>query len=523
MQHSNFEFVRHYHPELFSQLSHAEQLLGGDASCFLLKLRLSLELWSHDFADLRGIKLDKELTLADKLQLLSSHVHFPECYLAQLSALRQLCNQGLHLQRDARGRHVIQDSLSRSQQLNALSCIYNLVLFNVRYVKPDSQLPTYQAYPQFNLQLLLNQAFAGDGDACCQLAQIELQRHGDGKDARYWFEKAVAAGSELALKAVVSWQQGQLPALSFSSAELKQLLAQFLAAKPTPSQCFELARLADALQCHDKATQLYKRAAMAGETRAISQLLSQHKRLSEHDYEQLLAVGVQHKHPQALQTKLLMLLDMDAGAAATLSADTLAEVPRLLLLAKASRVPALPYLQGLWQLRTATELSTTEISPADWAAIAPLLAQGAGHVAAHLRPDVQTFEAAMAAELWPLAGQFAKRAYQQQQHYANKAQLAQTQLDIARLMLHLAEQHSPLDFELNPKQLVQRAAQAGNAEAQQLQVRLKVQAPMSRGQARGVSGRAAAIKVPPLLQQMLRKSGGTGVRLGAGVGVGAGV
>lgn len=530
MQHSNFEFVRHYHPELFSQLQQAEQLLGGDASCFLLKLRLSLELWSHDFADLRGIKLDLELCLADKLQLLSTHVNFPESYLSQLTALRQLCNQGLHLKRDSRARHVIQQQLSRSQQLNALNCLFNLVLFNVRYTNPDSELPSYLPYPQFNLQQVLNAAFAGDGDACCQLALLELERHGDGVDARYWFDKAVAAGSPFALQTVLNWQQGQQPALALRCHELKQLLQRYIAAKPTARQSYQLARLAEALQCHDKALPLYLRAAMAGDARAITELLHQHKRLTASEYQRLLDIGVKCKHPLALQQQLLLWLDDDAASAhaascgGTVAASgegtvpawndaTAAKAQRLLALAKACSVPALPYLQALWQVRTGDEFT-----PSDWAQLADLFAAGARHIAAHLRPDVQVFDAAMNAELWPLAGQFAKRALAQQQHYASAAELAQTQLDIARLLLRLADQHTPLPFEFTPRQLVQKAAQAGNAEAMALQVRIKTSAltpQQARGaqvrgvQVRGVQARGAGVKVPSLLQQMLRKRHGT--------------
>ncbi|MDZ7901626.1 MAG: hypothetical protein U5L01_03410 [Rheinheimera sp.] len=55
MQASNFLFVGTYNKELAKMLVDAERYLADDSCCFLLKIRLALELWCHDFADLHGI------------------------------------------------------------------------------------------------------------------------------------------------------------------------------------------------------------------------------------------------------------------------------------------------------------------------------------------------------------------------------------------------------------------------------------------------------------------------------------
>lgn len=494
--HSNFEFVRRYHQPLYEQLHGAEQQLGGDPCCFLLKLRLALELWCHDYADLRGIKLAKETSLAEKLQELCKSVQFPEHYLSQLQQLRQLCNQALHLQQDARGRHTTQQHLSRMQQLAALQSVFEFVSFNVRYCQPDQPLPTWQDYPRYHLPTLLARAFEDDADACAELALIKLEQKAPDSDSQYWFAKAVAGGSGMALSTLCAWQDGSSPALSLSKAQLRQIIGQYARLNLPAEQLMQLAQLAERQQWQDKAVSLYQKAARAGYSAATHWLL-QH--IDSDAHAEWLALGLAQKLPLAIQLTVLPSLEHAWQQGAQLPKATVSQFNQLLSLAIPS-FPAQPYLRGLLQLVTEPPQNST-----DWAAIAHLLTQGAAAIPASSCPDVLALDAALAAEDWLLASQHAERALQQQQRYGTKAELAQTQMNIAKLLLQCTADATPMAFAMNPTQLLQKACDAGNEQARQLLLMTK-QANKNKLYHRPLGIAKAASPMSGLLQQLLKRS-----------------
>lgn len=558
--HSNFEFVRNYHPALHQQLQGAERFLDDDPCCFSLKLRLALELWCRDFADLFGVPLEQDSSLSDMLQRLQTQKQFPDLYTARLQELRQLCNQAVHAQTDLRGRHVTQEPLSHQLQCTALSHLFDLVSFNLRYSQPTSAIPQWQAYPRRNPQLLLQQAFRGNADACAYLAHQLLQQTQTQTDAQFWFEKAWRGCSKVLLQqldgqtltatacdAAVDVACAKTTALSKTSAgkkspaqaqskatrsknwqlsheQQKQLIEHYLAAQSSADLLTLLARLCTRWQLTDKATRLYQLAANKGDFGALDYLL-QHEtphaaqpkmqpQLNQRDA--LIELGVKHKHPLSVQLKVLPLLEQLAdltlannqaakqlasspeSAAATPAAPSTPLTPalkQLQHLAKVLQVPGLAYLQALQQC-----ITQPPSTAAKWQPVAELFEQGLPHIGASHRPACRLFAAALAAEMWSLAATYAYRALQQQAQFGDRRDTAQLQVDVALLLIRCTNEQiqwsSGTSQLLSPKRLLQEAAQAGHAEAQQLCLQLKHS--HAKTQAR--------VAVPGLMQQLLRRS-----------------
>lgn len=531
--HSNFEFVRTYHPALHEQLLGAERFLDDDPCCFSLKLRLALELWCRDFADLFGVVLAADSSLSDMLQRLMAEKQFPELYTARLQELRLLCNQAVHAQTDLRGRSVTQAPLGHQLQCTALSYLFDLVCFNLRYSQPDSAIPKWQEYPRRNPRLLLQEAFSGNADACANLSHQLLQQAHRQADAQFWFEKAWRGCSKAVLQLLLDGQSdtshtssaeqnpatrnlattrnkaARLKSWQLSATEQKQLVEHYWAAKPSGDVLTLLARLCTRWQLTDKAARCYQYAAQAGDFGAFDDLLSQ----STKDRAALIDLGVKKHHPLSVQLKVLPLLEQlaDSTPADSRESPEAAQtqptaaatqlkpaLKQLLNEAKALQVPALSYLQALQMC--ITQPPTTA---AQWQPVARLFEQGMAHVGASHRPACRLFAAAMAAEMWSLAATHAHRALQQQAQYGNSRDTAQLQVDVAQLLIRCSNEQvewsSALKQLPSPKRLLQQAAQAGHAYAQQLCLQIKHADATAR----------VRVAVPGLLQQLLQRAAST--------------
>ncbi|MDZ7901627.1 MAG: hypothetical protein U5L01_03415 [Rheinheimera sp.] len=120
--------------------------------------------------------------------------------LLQLNQLRQDTNQAVHIKRDGLGRHITMQPLDRVQQIAVLKCLFDLVCYTARYQDDEFTAPLWQHYPKLNLRTVLNQAMAGDGDACVQVRATAIATHKQSDDFVYWINRGLKLGSKAALE-----------------------------------------------------------------------------------------------------------------------------------------------------------------------------------------------------------------------------------------------------------------------------------------------------------------------------------
>lgn len=483
----NFEFVRSEQPALAQLLCDAERLLDDDSSCFLLKVRLALELWCHDFADLHGIALALETTLAEKLELLSSQKVFPAQLLQQLLQLRQLANQALHIHQDQRGRNLTLPPLPHAQQVAILKCMFELVCYTRNYLKPGLPLPLWQAYPKQNIRLLLAPAAglagtdpAASVTACVQLcrallanlsaapakaAEVTSIAATNSQDVEYWLQRGLRLGLQhanlaaLSLLAELAFNK-TLPAIGLSM--LADWLKQYQSQQPCAALDYCSAQLLERQNQLDKAVVAYSKAAQAGHHGAIKRLLDYYGSRCHQQLQRYLSIGLAHHEPQALLTSMaLLLVDASksaAGAAvgAAVCDQAQKKLKSYLVQARATSLAGLGYIEGMCH-----HLGILGYTPCNKTAAQLVL----GHyqkVPAYCKAAINAFYVVLAAEQYADAISLAPKALAQQAtDDKTPLVLAELEFDIALALLKLHELKQPVPFNKTPQQLLQSAARRG--------------------------------------------------------------
>lgn len=468
----NFEFIRHEQPALASLLREAEMLLGDDSCCFLLKIRLALELWCHDFADLHGLQLALETTLAEKLEILSSQKVFPADLLQQLMQLRQHTNQAVHIQQDLRGRHMTMQPLERVQQVSILQCLFELVSYTKRFQQPDSELPVWLPYPKQNLRVLLTAAFdytndiAAAGQAAVQLAQAiqhqlaqqKRQQQSDTAtltDLQYWLERGLRLGSSAALNMLSELVFAkQYP--SFDLPMLSQWIQRYQQQQPSMQLDYLHAQLLERQHQLDKALKSYQKAADAGHHAAIKRLLEYWASRDQQQLQHYLQLGVKFNEPFALLSSMaLVLVDVSKATAADLPAASLKTLKGYLVKARAMSIAGLGYIEGMCH-----HLGILGYAQDD--AIASQLVQANYQkVPSYCKAAVNTFYLLLSAQQHGNAVSIASRAMAQLDENRDRDTLAELEFDIAMALLKLHELKTPVPFVKTPQQLLQSAAKRG--------------------------------------------------------------
>ncbi len=459
MQASNFLFVGTYNKELAKMLVDAERYLADDSCCFLLKIRLALELWCHDFADLHGIQLSLETRLCEKLEILSSQKIFPEGLLLQLNQLRQDTNQAVHIKRDGLGRHITMQPLDRGQQIAVLKCLFDLVCYTARYQDDEFTAPLWQQYPKLNLRTVLNLAMAGDGDACAQVAQLQLT-HKQSDDFIYWINRGLKLGSKAALELLteVTFAKTYTEVdLAFLSTWLKQ----FNKTQPSPVLDELMGRVYERQQLLDKALQSYDKAAKAGNHAAIKRLLDYWGSRCQQRLKDYLNVGVRFNEPHALLNSMAMLIGQISKA--QLSGDVEAADLKTLkshwIKARGMGISGLGYIEGMChQLGLiGFELDTKRA--------AELLVDHYQKLPSYCFAAVNTFTVLFDSALYAELIKVAPKALNQLSEQGTQDDVGQMECDIALALVRLHEAKTPVQFTKTPKQLLQSAARRGYAPA----------------------------------------------------------
>lgn len=464
MQASNFLFVGTYHKELAKMLVDAERYLADDSCCFLLKIRLALELWCHDFADLHGIQLSLETRLCEKLEILSAQKIFPEGLLLQLNQLRQDTNQAVHIKRDGLGRHITMQPLDRGQQIAVLKCLFDLVCYTARYQDDEFTAPLWQQYPKLNLRTVLNQAMAGDGDACVQVAQLQLT-HKQSDDFVYWINRGLKLGSKAALELLTEVTFAKTYAevdLAFLSTWLKQ----FNKAQPSLLLDELMGRVYERQQLLDKALQSYDKAANVGNHAAIKRLLDYWGSRCQQRLKDYLNIGVRFNEPHALLYSMGILVATISKESEQCVANSTNHklLKGYLVKARGMGIPGLGYIEGMCHEQGILGFAE------DKQKAAQLVLENYPKLPAYCLAAVNTFTVLLCAEQFAELIKVAPKALAQLDEQKNPQEVAQMEFDIALALLKLHQDKTPVAFPRTPKQLLQSAAKRGYAPAAQFLV-----------------------------------------------------
>ncbi len=529
----NFEFVRSQHPALAQLLFDAERFLGDDSCCFLLKVRLALELWCHDFADLHGISLPLETKLAEKLELLSSQKVFPQDLLEQLMQLRQHANQAVHIQQDMRGRHITKQPLERPQQVAVLQCLFELVCYTKRYQQPEFSAPLWQNYPKQNMRLLLetamalsNQASMQTGEAnvsaCVQVSRLLLQQFEIAKkakasgcqtalllaDVQYWLNRGLQLGlqsgsGQANLEAIhylaeLAFAKKQA---EFDLALLTNWLKQYQRSQPCAALDHLCGQVLERQNQLEKALKSYDKAAKAGHLPAIKRLMEYWGSRDHQQLQHYMQLGVRLNEPTALLISMALMLVDASKATEPHSQAWLKNFKGQLVKARGMGLMGLGYIDGMCH-----HLGVLDY-PQDDVLAGKLLLENFHKVPAYCKAALNTFYVLYGAEQYVSALQVAPKALAQLDETANRDTLAELEFDIALCLLKLHEQKTPAEFFRTPRELLQSAAKRGFAQAN-LFINNSAQQSFLNGHRAGRrshSGRGQSIGMPVWAKQLAKR------------------
>lgn len=478
----NFVFIQQELPVLARLLGEAERFLDDDSSCFLLKVRLALELWCHEFARMHQIALPFETTLAEKLDFLSAEKVFPAELLQQLIELRLRANQAVHILQDQQGRHLTLAPLKHPQQVAILQCLFDLVSYSKRYLQPNAPLPVWQSYPRQNIRLLLAQATDAERSgnqgcikSCLQLAQLYLQQAQAAKvskrtndkadlliDAQYWLQRSLRLGlrqADLSALQLLSDWVFRKQSSCFDLALLRNWLEQYQQHHRSASLDYLQGQMLERQQQLAAALPCYHLAAQAGHHPAIKRLLDYWGSRDVARLQQYLELGVQHNEPQAMLTSMALLVT-DAFRA-TRQQLCLSALQSLLVRARAFAVPGLGYIEGICHWLGILEYRQDGLLAGE------LVLANLNQVPGYGQAAVNAFYIMLSTKQHTEALRLAPRALAQLAATGAKADNGSLEFDIAMTLLQLHQQNTPQPFHKTPQQLLQTSAQKGDAGARQ--------------------------------------------------------
>ncbi|MBY0417504.1 MAG: hypothetical protein K2W88_05515 [Pararheinheimera sp.] len=458
--HSNFDFVQETHPHFFELLSSAEHFIGDDACCFLLKVRLALELWCYEFADLKSVELCVDSTLAEKIDTLQSAFVLPEQLVSDLKLLRRLCNEGVHIRENNRGQRMVFNDLSKAQMTQALKCLFELMVYVVRFQNSDAQIPAWRIYPSINFTKTLYEASQGDGDACADIAAYLFNAeaatvhhfgHFKSEDISYWLRKGLRHQSVKAATLMASLVLDHKSSL-FSLDEVQNALRS-LKASSSDQQLNHLAgTIAERKGQMLQAIKHYQKAAEQGCHRSIKRLVEHFAYKDDEAFSELIAQGVKHREPISTVVDLVFILATPEKAEAK-------SFKSAFISAKATSLLGFGFVEGLCYFNGYAGYAANSEKAAE------LMLSHYKKLPDFIEPAVLTFYVLLQADKKKQLVNVAKDAMRQLTK-ANKVQeLARLELDLAFVLIELCGSQQSVAFDQTPKGLLQSAAKKGLPEA----------------------------------------------------------
>lgn len=458
--HSNFDFVQETHPHFFELLSSAERFIGDDACCFLLKVRLALELWCYEYADLKSVQLCVESSLAEKLDKLQSTSVLPEQLISELKLLRRLCNGGVHIRENNRGQRMVFNDLTKAQMTHALKCLFELMVYVVRFRHSEAHIPAWRNYPSIDFTRVLYKASQGDGDACADIADylfnaepgdIPLFSQTKSEDISYWLRKGLKHQSVKAATLMASLVLDHKSSL-FSLDEVQNALRSLKASSPNQQLNHLAGTIAERKGQMEQAIKHYQNAAEHGCHRSIQRLMGYFVYKNEAALNASIALGVKHREPMSAVVDLVCSTAIPEKAAAK-------SFKGALISAKATSLPGLGFVEGLCHLHGYAGYTK------DTEQAAELMYAHYKKLPEFIEPAASTFYVLLQAGKKQQAVTVAKEAMRQLSKANRVQQCAQLEMDLALVLIELCGSQHHVAFDQTPKSLLQSAAKKGLPEA----------------------------------------------------------
>ncbi|MFN3899118.1 MAG: DUF4145 domain-containing protein [Alishewanella aestuarii] len=198
MEQSSFSILKAKYPELYHVAIEAENYAHSDHSAFLLKIRMFLEIWSHEFAYQKTTQVVIEPKLFDKIEQLKSSEIITAPIYSLLHEIRTICNKGVHLIHDWKRGFCQVLEISDNEINQCLSAIFRLsaLLIGEQNLTCRDGL---QISEEAKLASAVTHGFFGEGKASLTAAKLI---HTDIKaskkksqfseyDLVYWLNKAL--------------------------------------------------------------------------------------------------------------------------------------------------------------------------------------------------------------------------------------------------------------------------------------------------------------------------------------------
>ncbi len=205
---NNYAFIEQAYPELYKLCCQVDDYFSKDASCCLLKIRLFLELWCHQYAKNNGMTLNVNDDLCVLIARLKSKSILDAYCLDSLNKLRLESNKALHIRRDYSQSYKVDVELSAHKMKTLVTRVYQLTLILAECSVED--VGTWQAPVNCDDTNLMVKALNGSAAASLAIAKCLITRlqnsdkgknlerkcyYQDKQDLNYWLNKAKHQGS----------------------------------------------------------------------------------------------------------------------------------------------------------------------------------------------------------------------------------------------------------------------------------------------------------------------------------------
>lgn len=466
MERSSFSILESKYPELYHVAIEAENYAHSDHSAFLLKIRMFLEIWCHEFSFKKTKHVQIEPKLFDKIdQLKSLDVITPEI-TSLLHETRTVCNKGVHLIFDKNRGFCQVLEISDNEINQCLSTIFRLSALLIGEQNLTSR-DGLQISEQAKLASAVKLGFLGDGKASLNAAKLI---HGNLKSAKakskftendlvYWLNKAL---QQHCLDALEFYSQlvGEDRYKQITLNQLKAWLEKITSHKNNSGFALIAAKTYEKLGDMVTALKHYQHAAEKGCFHSIKRLQDYWIKRDEEQFNAIINLGSQFNERRSVYYFLLFqTLELkNAEHSADQYAQKLKELKQQYLKAKAFCVEGLAYAEAVLGMYHLLDFKLTMEEAAEtveqqWEK-APrcFILDYAIFVEFYNNMICCPFMVEMAQAIMPLC--------------IDQKRLANLEFELALLQAHLTREKKIYPVKQNTRELLKSAARKGHKEAQ---------------------------------------------------------
>lgn len=465
MERSSFSILGSKYPELYHVAIEAENYAHSDHSAFLLKIRMFLEIWCHEFSFQKTDQVHIEPKLFDKIEQLRLLDIIPTAICSLLHETRAICNKGVHLTFDAKRGFCQVLEISDNEVNQCLSTIFRLAALLIGEQNLSS-LDGLQMSEQAKLVAAVKQGFLGDAKASLNVAKLI---HSDLKLAKtkskftehdlvYWLNKALAQKCNEAL-AFYSQLITEHRYKSITLHQLKTWLDEFKSLKNSEGFAFIAAKTHEKLGEMRTALKYYQQAAEQGCFHSIKRLQDYWISRDQDRFHAVIILGSNFNERRSV-FYLLMYLAINVKfcpAAENDVQENLKELKKQYLKAKSFCVEGLAYAEALLGfyrllgLNLTIEQFSIEVEKSWVKAPKSLMIDVAIFHELYINMVCEPFMVSIAQSSIQLCKE--------------PDMLANLEFDLALLQARLTAERKPFTAKQNTRELLKSAARRGHKEA----------------------------------------------------------